>query len=715
MSSGPSGATPEPKWPDKRGYRFVEAYDYRDEDGRLLRQNARYECVGDPGPGNRRKVFLQRWPNGSEEPGPFVYKAPGGVRSVVYRMAEVLAVAEAAGDVWWVEGEKDADNLSNLGLTATTLGGTTARIPDDFPTQVKGIERLFVIPDNDDPGRLAAVRVAAAAHDHVGQVRIVELDGLAEHGDVTDFLSAGRSVDELYRAADACPRWTPSPVLPDPGRGSERKTGPTNELLTFAEELIEQGSLELFHDQEGAAFATISPPVSGSVLTFEVEARAFASHLEGGLIGRRADRGEKLRVITASARADALRTLEAIAIHHGEEQEVYLRLARNGNSIVLDLADATGEAVNISPDGWQIVDRPSVRFRRSKTMRGLPRPVSGGDLGILRSYVHVSDDDYPLAIAWLISAMSGKGPNPLAVIYGEQGSGKSTTAKILRGLVDPAVPLLRALPHDERTLVIGAHTAHVLGFDNLSGIDPIMSDALCRIASGEGFAVRQLYSNREEEVFGGARPIILTGIEEAASRPDLLDRSFLIEAERTSASDRREETELVAAFDADRPVILGVLLDGLVAALRNEPSIELTSSHRMVDAARMAQAAEVGLRLPPGTIREATERASVSATSVALDASPIAQAVIAWFAQDGRRPWSGTAGELLNRLDAHLVEGSKPPRGWPTTPRGLSSALTRVVPSLRNAGIPIEHLGPKGSRRKRLWEIGGSTDQGLAL
>jgi hypothetical protein len=243
-----------------------------------------------------------------------------------------------------------------------------------------------------------------------------------------------------------------------------------------------------------------------------------------------------------------------------------------------------------------------------------------------------------------------------------------------------------------------------------------MSDALCRIASGEGFAVRQLYSNREEEVFGGARPIILTGIEEAANRPDLLDRSFLIEAERTSPSDRREEKELIAAFDVDRPSILGVLMDGLVAALRDGPSIELTSPHRMVDAARLAQAAESGLGLAAGTIREATERASLSATSVAIDASPVAQAVIGWFGQEDRS-WKGTAGELLKRLDAYLDEtGTKPPRGWPVSPKGLSSALTRVVPNLRAAGIPIQHLGPQARLRKRIWEIGGpDADQALGL
>jgi energy-coupling factor transporter ATP-binding protein EcfA2 len=349
-------------------------------------------------------------------------------------------------------------------------------------------------------------------------------------------------------------------------------------------------------------------------------------------------------------------------------------------------------------------------------MLGLPIPKSGGELDLLRNYVRVSDEDFPLALTWLMSALSGKGPNPLAVMYGEQGSGKSTTAKCLRGLVDPATPMLRALPQDERTLVIGAHSNHVLGFDNLSVVPPALSDALCRIATGEGFAVRTMYSDRDEEVFGGARPIILTGIEEAASRPDLLDRSFLIETERRPTNERRQERELLASFEADRPRILGCLLDGLADGIREGETTQLESSHRMVDAVRFAHAAEEGLGLPAGTIKAAVERAGESATSVAIEASPVAKAIQDWYQSHGS--WSGTATELLRRLDAHRGD-ARAPGGWPITAKGLSSALARVVPSLRDVGIPVDHRGPQGHDRNRLWVIGDPAglpvDQELGL
>jgi energy-coupling factor transporter ATP-binding protein EcfA2 len=713
MSGGPQGATCANSWRPKRGFRFVESYAYVDENGELIEERARFESDGSVD-GARSKEFVRRWP--TDGPG-FAYRRPQGAREVIFHLPAVVEAAEVGGAVWWVEGEKDANNLAGRGLTATTLGASSARIPADLATQLKGIERLFIVPDNDDPGRKHAEIVAAAAHDHVGEVRLVELPDLPEHGDVTDFLEKA-GTDELYRAAEEATRWLPVRQQPaeSEGNASGGSSRGGNELLALVEMLIGDGVVELFHDREGTAFATLRPPTFDSILTFRLDDRKCSSYFEGALVQQRAARGESLKALTQASRADALRTLETIAVHQGQEAEVYLRVAHLAGSVVLDLGGLSGAAVVIDGTGWKVVEEPPVRFRRSKRMLALPIPQSGGNLDLLRNYVRVSDEDFPLALTWLMSALSGKGPNPLAVMYGEQGSGKSTTAKCLRGLVDPATPMLRALPQDERTLVIGAHSNHVLGFDNLSVVPPALSDALCRIATGEGFAVRTMYSDRDEEVFGGARPIILTGIEEAASRPDLLDRSFLIETERRPPNERRQERELLASFEADRPQILGCLLDGLVDGIREGETVHLDSSHRMVDAVRFAHAAEVGLGLPVGTIKAAVERAGESATSVAIEASPVAKAIQDWYLSNG--PWSGTATELLRRLDGHRGDG-RAPGGWPTTAKGLSSALGRVVPSLRDVGIPVDHRGPQGHNRSRLWVIGDPAalpvDQELGL
>lgn len=99
---------------------------------------------------------------------------------------------------------------------------------------------------------------------------------------------------------------------------------------------------------------------------------------------------------------------------------------------------------------------------------------------------------------------------------------------MLKALVDPNVAPVRALPREQRELMIAANNGHVLAFDNLSGLPPWLSDALCRLATGGSFAVRQLYTNEDEILFQAARPLLVNGIEDVISRPDLADRSIFL-------------------------------------------------------------------------------------------------------------------------------------------------------------------------------------------
>jgi hypothetical protein len=91
----------------------------------------------------------------------------------------------------------------------------------------------------------------------------------------------------------------------------------------------------------------------------------------------------------------------------------------------------------------------------------------------------------------------------------------------LVGKLDPNTAPLRALPREDRDLFIAASNGHVLAFDNVSGLPGWISDTLCRLATGGGFAVRQLYTYQDEVLFDAARPAILNGIDEIVARPDL--------------------------------------------------------------------------------------------------------------------------------------------------------------------------------------------------
>jgi len=191
-------------------------------------------------------------------------------------------------------------------------------------------------------------------------------------------------------------------------------------------------------------------------------------------------------------------------------------------------------------------------------------------------------DDWYLSVGWLLMAFRPQGPYPVLVLHGEQGTAKSTTARVLRELVDPSEAMLRSQPRDVRDLMIGARNNWVVNFDNLSYLQPWLSDALCRVSTGGGFSTRQLYTDADEFIFAAQRPVILNGIEELATRGDLLDRSVVMYLPRISSEDRRAEAEFWPNFNEARPRIFGAVLDAVASAAKNVDTVELDASPRRV-------------------------------------------------------------------------------------------------------------------------------------
>src|SRR5438045_450485 len=115
-----------------------------------------------------------------------------------------------------------------------------------------------------------------------------------------------------------------------------------------------------------------------------------------------------------------------------------------------------------------------------------------------------------------------------------------------------------------------------------------LSDALCRLASGGSLAVRQLYTDDAEVLFEAARPLLLNGIEDVISRPDLADRAMILTLPPISDAQRRAEAELWADFERARHSILGALLDIVAHGLARSRDARATSLPRMADFALWA-------------------------------------------------------------------------------------------------------------------------------
>lgn len=458
-------------------------------------------------------------------------------------------------------------------------------------------------------------------------------------------------------------------------------------LISYAEQA------EVFHGPAGDAYATFA--VDDHYETHPVKSKGF----RGWLVRRYY--GGCRKPPGAQALQDALGLLEARALFDGPEQEVHVRIAAHEDAIYVDLANEEWEAVEITVAGWRVVDYPPVRFRRPRGMMRLPTPERGGTVEALRQFVNVGEDDaWRLLVAWLLQALRPTGPYPVLILQGEQGSAKSSVERLLRALVDPSTAPLRTTPRNERDLIIAATNSWCMAFDNISSLPPWTSDALCRLSTGGGFSARELYTDSEEVLFDATRPVILNGITDVATRPDLLDRALIVTLPPIPEEKRKPETELWRDFEWDRPAILGALFDAVSYALAAVDGVRLEGMPRMADFAVWVTAAERALEWSPGAFMQAYSGNRSEATEQALEADVVAVAVRE-FMQD-RGEWSGTAGELWEALNDLVDEDIRHTRVWPGAPNALSARLKRLAPALRGIGIEYGEDRSKATRQKRL-------------
>jgi putative DNA primase/helicase len=514
---------------------------------------------------------------------------------------------------------------------------------------------------------------------------------------------AGGGVVGLPGATVVAP--TPPPAAEAPARRKRGRKGATasgGDGGEFRPDVRDQltglvGDIELWHTRGREAWATV--PVGGHHENMPVRSPLFKAWLR-----HVADR-DKALTLTSNRVDDFIALLEARAIYVGPYRDTALRVAEHGGRVYLDLCDEAWCAIEIAPldeqsDGphWRIVDAPPVKFTRRPGMRALPEPRAGGSIEQLRDFVNVaSDDDFVLLLGWLLAAMRPQGPYPILVIGGEQGAAKSSAMRLLRTLVDPSVAAARAAPANEKDLFVAAVNNHAITLDNLSSVQEWLSDALCRLATGGGFASRTLHSDDNETVLEASRPICLNGIPELTRRPDLADRSIVVSFAPIAEDKRRPELEYWAAVAAAAPELLGCLCDAVAFALRYQHDQTLRLP-RMADAARWCEAALLAFGIERGSFTRAWSGNRREAVFAVVESDHVATAVLKLLASQGQ--WTGTPSALLDRLAELVSDQVRRSRQWPNNAHALGTRIKRLAPVLRSMGHIVEQgKGGADSRR----------------
>lgn len=323
------------------------------------------------------------------------------------------------------------------------------------------------------------------------------------------------------------------------------------------------------------------------------------------------------------------------------------RVAKTEKSFWYDLTNDKWQAVEITADGWNIVDNPPILFNRYRHQSGQSLPIKNGNINKIFDYLNIKNY-HTLFLCWLVSCFIPDIPHAMPIIYGEKGSAKSTACSLLKQLIDPSALETLTIPKDIRSLIVNLQQHWFLPFDNVSHINEDVSDTLCRAITGGGIQQRKLNTNAEDCIFTFKRCLAINGINNVVTRSDLLDRGILIELSRIPEEDRRELAEVQNSFKADIPYILGGIFDVLSKAMSIYPNVKLEKLSRLADFTRWGYAIGEALGNRGQEFLNEYNKNIKAQNIEAINNDVVATLIIA-FMKD-KKEWKGKVSELYNSL-----------------------------------------------------------------
>lgn len=488
----------------RRRGRVVASYDYLGPDGKLVFQVTRWEP----------KTFSQRRPDGN---GGWINSVKG-VEFVPYHLPEIIQ----AKAVFIVEGEKDADALAALGLTATTCAQGAGKWRASYSQWFTG-KRVCILPDNDDPGRKHAHAVARHLHGVAEEVKVIELPDLPPKGDVSDWLAAGGTREALMELVKTSPVWEP-PARENAIHGSEEDSQNGEGVIR-----IVKGAMGEAVDACEAILARSDLPTQ------------YRTFQRGGQLVR-------VATLPASAMADGVsRPAGAVVIMEAQKPFLLDVLGRFGRF----------EKFDKRSDDWLPADPPKEVAETILARAGLwPMPVLRGvvacptlradgslllspgydaasdyylahDLSIklpeaptldeaqasfdaladlLAGFAFVEPVDYAVALALILTAVvrPALAAVPVfAITAPVRGSGKSTLMDIAAVIATGRRSAVLSATSDHEELekrLIGCLLSGdgIVNLDNING--NLRSDLLCQASTSEAVKVRPLGASSQVEI-----------------------------------------------------------------------------------------------------------------------------------------------------------------------------------------------------------------------
>jgi len=473
------------------------------------------------------------------------------------------------------------------------------------------------------------------------------------------------------------PNWNPSS-----SNEESKKESQADILIRVSEEA------EFFQNDLGEAFAAVT--INGHKEVLKVKSKKFKMWLTKQYY----DATKKAP--TSDAMNQAIGVMEMKAAFDGGEYSLQLRVAEKDGAFYYDLANEGWIVVKMEPNICHVLNDPPILFTRNKNTKSQFLPDFAGDLKLLLNHIRIkNEDDQILYLTYLVTCFIPSIPHAVLVFSGEKGASKSTSMRLTRQIVDPAIQDLLTMPNSMQDLALSLANNYMPSFDNLDGLSAEKSDLLCIASTGGGFSKRTLFTDDDETLLDLRRCVGLTGINVVVTRADLIDRSIIIELDRIPENERKEERDVWEAFEKDRASIVGGALQALANAMAIYPKVKLDKLPRMADFTRWGYAIAEVLGYGGERFLDAYRNNRNQSNEEAISSHPAAATVVALMKEN--QSWSGSVASLLGELE-RVAEQEKINTKVKTFPKAahiLSRRLKEVKSNLEDVGITfdIRHAG----------------------
>lgn len=453
----------------------------------------------------------------------------------------------------------------------------------------------------------------------------------------------------------------------------------------------DSNNYELFHDEQKASYVRINN--SDHFEIWKINSKNF-NHYLSALYYNATN-----TPINAESKNNVLSVLSAKAVFEGKMYKLNNRVAEHEGAFWYDLANDKWQVVKITESGSEVVDNPPIIFQKYSHQLPQPLPISGVELSNYLKFFNIKNEiNEILLLCWILSCFIPDIPHPALYLYGIQGAAKSTCQRLLKRLIDHSSIDLSVLISDKAEIAQLLSHHWLINFDNVSEMSDEISDTLCRAISGYAFSKRELYSDDNDVILKIKRCIGINGINMVAIRPDLLERSIIIELEPILSSKRYSEKEVLERFDAEKAAFLGACFDVISKAMKIKKDLKLDNKPRMSDFFEWGYCFTQAMGYKPEVFIDAYTHNLKTQYLESIYSDWVMKLLYEFINE--RLSWEGTSEDLNSELfklacNNGLIEYK---REWKVTPNSLGKKLNRYKPAFEQLDISIDKLHTHSKR-----------------